>query len=242
MVGVESDTMLPLWWYQMTGAEKLGTSLALMAVIVGVGTIVLVIIQVLIMRRQTAMMHEQGEIAKRQEAISKRQGEIAEAQHKIMEDQLGRRALLRFAGVTVRETAEQTIYNFSVENYGSRTARDVYWHLAFPVALLNISEAKFTTEADDDYQTMDGQEWRRFKHLAAVPVFPTRRILVCVLTVDKLKIAAVGSPPSSAWAAKWMLVSEDGVFPPSQAGEARPADLILQTNGTWMVPKDSIQS
>jgi hypothetical protein len=181
---------------------------------VAVTTLLIVIYQTGLMRRQTTIMNAQIDLAKEQTALAKEQTKLSQRQLEIVEKQdelLARRAVLRFHVAEIqRDPDGSVVLQARVENVGRRAARDYFWQLLLPVSLpiATAWEADPSGNAvpQADEATVDGIKHRLYRGRVPGPTYPTRMNAIVNIKVPPLKMRVVDP-------IRWLLVTDDGVFP-----------------------------
>jgi hypothetical protein len=178
-----------------------------------VTTLLIVIYQTALMRRQTAVMDTQTNLATEQTALAREQTRLSQRQLEIVEKQeelLARRAVLALYLVELkREPDGGVVFQARVRNDGRRGTRDYFWHLLLPADLPTAkvwSPESGGTVTPTDETTIDGIKYRQYRDRVPGPTYPTRENALLNIMVPPLKTQKL-SP------IRWLLVSEDGVFP-----------------------------
>jgi len=178
-------------------------------------------IQTRLGEEQTRIGKEQTEIAKRQEAldieqgkIAKRQAEIAETQHQIVQEQLGRKAVL---GVAVKFMPEEDrpVWRLHVSNDGTKTAAECSWNIYIQEELENLVwiqkwDGNKLLLSSDRYD-IEGRIFRPFYGELKKSIYPDSHVS-CALIMVHPKV--VTNPRMYfPLAIRWSIRAEDGRFP-----------------------------
>jgi hypothetical protein len=206
---------VPSWqmWFSANWAPLTQTVLAAI-------TIAFVVVQLLIMRRQTRIMAEQralqatqNELAKRQLEIAGMQANLAQEQDKIIHEQLLRRAVLemRLGGPAKWPRFRKVTITASVHNSGTKTADGAYWHLLVPTACANTIESGAVCAGN---VSIAGTQCAYYKGNLAGPVFPGADLNIADV------ICTIPNPGEHIF--HYRLVAEDGIVPSPTGYAALP--------------------
>jgi hypothetical protein len=198
------DQLWRFWWWMSHLAVQ--EPLALASVVLGGATLVIVLVQLYVMTRQTRLASKQLEIADTQLEIMRRQDEILAADR-------ARRACLE---VVVLANHGDSIVELQIKNSGNRTAHSFYWHLAIPVDIMEENQVWRENEAllCTDTLPIEGRACRHFRGYQPEPLFPTRMT----------PIASFGIKPSAHREAQlvfWSTICEDGKNPEGETNMCR---------------------
>jgi hypothetical protein len=172
-------------------------------------------------REQTRIGKEQTQIAKRQEAldieqgnIAKRQAEIAETQHSIMQDQLGRRAILAIT-LTFLHDNEKPLWRIRISNSGNRTATECNWNIYIPEQVAGkLYIQKWNGEQlhlSEDTYVRNGTIWRPFYGDLQKSIYPGSDVQCATIVVhpEVTQYPRLFFPITL----QWSIWSEDGRYP-----------------------------
>jgi hypothetical protein len=204
----ETPTVNFPWWFQDTFLAYLQTWSGLISLIVGVLTLIaaglIAYRQFKIMDRQTKMMEEQG-------ALAKRQTELAESQNTIIQEQLKRVARPELELYTGASEFEIFV---CITNFGSKAARDVYWHLFVPVGLhKHITIEPLDVPLDTERVLAANNSYHvRIGGLFSRPVY-AGKVAVCAKIVISQHVLNLRWDAVSGPTIGWVINSEDGRVP-----------------------------
>jgi len=172
---------------------------------IGVGLVVLcftvwvALRQIQIMKRQTAMMEEQGR-------LSKRQTDLAETQNEIVQEQLARHPSLHFVmfprNMTNIEERKTIDYDIYISNVGSRKTDGFQWHFFLPID----SQCKFDL-ADIPHEsrqsTIGWEEYAHYLGQVEKPMFRRELKLIGKLSCGVEDLTVL----------RWHIVADEGEWP-----------------------------
>src|SRR5262249_13898238 len=140
--------------------------------------------------------------------------EIMERQDEI----IARRHNLRLAIAHHRSSIWTVVARVTVENLGTRSARDLYWDFWVPrdgLANWDLVDHHGNSQRRDFVQ-IEGALYLRFRVYYDLPIYPHRSVQIGEITVHMS-----GDMPSSM-KVLWQITAEDGLFP-----EGEPAAVTL---------------
>ena len=212
-----TDQLGRVWWWVTHLELGLPELLGILTALIGAVTLLIVLIQLRLMRRQTSLMEVQTQLSKQQVDIVKKQDEILSAER-------ARRAVLE---IKVDLPAGTHGLSVSVENSGTKTAPNFYWHLLVPQHILQYENFKpeGTSElSSTGREEIEGVVYSNFSDFVAKPLYPTR--------LAKLgHFITSHTAPSGKYWMRWSTVSEDGANPPETDRLNRSAFTIGTTKG-----------
>lgn len=181
-----------------------------LAVYVGIGTAILVIIQLLVMVRQTKLMKRQDRTMREQTALSKKQTDIAETQAFIVKCQLARRPKIRLKADVAFHDDQNVRVVVTIDNdEGDKGMRDYHWHLLVPHELLDPWSPYFVMKGQlgaHEILAIGNGSYFHFSKYVRVPLYPRNSTVLGYVVCRREKL-------EERRHLFWRIECEDGIMP-----------------------------
>jgi hypothetical protein len=179
---------------------------------------------------QYQLMVTQMDIMRKQTALMIRQLELDEQQNAIIQNDLRKRAdLILLINISHYDPIARTaIIVVSAKNEGNKSAPDFYWHIAVP----QLNGIGITGETEElpraslvPYQlTLDGQLCVVYRKHRDRPTYPTRAAGMCRITLSNFPINGIVT-------IRYKLVWEDGIDPEGEDYGTAELNLAMPPTG-----------